>query len=229
MAHLTLQLGTALVVPFPAPGRGNPAPPPWRGRALREAIFASPEPISGDWIWCDRRLLPNAIFVAAARGRARVHSWVAADEACPVSPGARRRPAARRLRQHDPGADDRRHRRECRTRSRRCGGACSTSMPRWPNSASSRPRSEPSRSRCFRRPAAYRLLRLEGAARQGGGQARRQHRLHLLHRPGRRMSSRSTSRSRSPRCRSTRCSRRSAKRPAPAPPCGSTRNTTRSR
>lgn len=74
MAHLTLQLGTALVVPFPGSRRGNPRSANWRGRALREAVFASPEPTSGDSVWCDRRLLPAAILAAAARGRARVHS-----------------------------------------------------------------------------------------------------------------------------------------------------------
>lgn len=73
MAHLVLQLGTALV-PFPCSGRGNPRTANWRGRALREAVFASPEPTSGDPVWCDRRLLPAAIFAAAARGRVRVHS-----------------------------------------------------------------------------------------------------------------------------------------------------------
>ncbi len=74
MAHLTLQLGAALVVPFSVPRRMNRhgffgrnqhdpkqlalaagwqsnhhARVNWRDRAMREALFAAPERSSGEW------------------------------------------------------------------------------------------------------------------------------------------------------------------------------------
>jgi len=41
MAHLTLQLGAALVIPFDAPRRMTNTGRGWRNRALRAAVAAS--------------------------------------------------------------------------------------------------------------------------------------------------------------------------------------------
>lgn len=41
MAHLTLQLGAALVVPFAAPRRMVSSGPNWLSRAVREAALAA--------------------------------------------------------------------------------------------------------------------------------------------------------------------------------------------
>jgi hypothetical protein len=40
MAHLTLQLGAALVIPFDAPGRMTSTGCGWRSRAMRAAVAA---------------------------------------------------------------------------------------------------------------------------------------------------------------------------------------------
>ena len=72
MAHLTLQLGAALVVPFAPPGRLTDRADrrslwrstAWRHRALREATR-----YAGDWFWPSPCPLSGAVLCGLAGGR----------------------------------------------------------------------------------------------------------------------------------------------------------------
>ena len=74
MAHLTLQLGAALVIPFDAPGRMTNTGRGWRNRALRAAVAAG----GAVGIWAAGWPLDDARSFRSRPRRSRL----------PTSPGA---------------------------------------------------------------------------------------------------------------------------------------------
>ena len=73
MAHLRLQLGAAMVVPFGAPQRMVGYPPNWRARALGAAALVDAALQSGEWARRGRALMPAGSLSAAPRRHAAWH------------------------------------------------------------------------------------------------------------------------------------------------------------
>ena len=72
MAHLTLQLGAALVVPFAPPGRLTDRADRralWRSAAWRHRALGEAARDAGDWFWPNRCPLSGAVLAGLTSGR----------------------------------------------------------------------------------------------------------------------------------------------------------------